>query len=133
MSTETLLPRWARDQRAARPPITVNAIRPVPGKILVKKLKREEKTSGGIYLVEETRDLSQTGEVLVIGEGVSLVRPGDVVLYSRYAATPFVGTDEDLVFVRELDLFAVVEQGAADSGQSAGAGHLGIEDGADDD
>ena len=82
-------------------------IHPLADRLLVRRMLRPEKTEGGIVLPDQTREISQTGEILVVGPDVKTLARGDIVLFSAYAARPLV--DEDLMIVREVDVFARIE------------------------
>ena len=116
------------------PTITEEHIRPYPaGRLLVRKLPRPELTLGGIALTDNTREVSQVGVIIAIsgnGAGIEGLSAGQIVIFSQYAARPCVASTilpdaDDLVFLSERDVFAVVEdgQGAADSGKSEGDAH----------
>ena len=74
-------------------------IKPTEFKVLIKPDKVEEKTEGGLFLTEQTRDKQQfsvdRGEVVAHGEGFFSDLPGpkpkigDKVLFNRYAGTLF--------------------------------------------
>jgi co-chaperonin GroES (HSP10) len=97
----------------------------------VRRFKKTERSKGGIVLPDSSRDVSQFGQVVDFGEMVTDIQRGDFVLFSGYAA-PCVATNDsgdDLVFLKQQDLFATVEtdavpavnghepQGAAASGK----------------
>lgn len=106
-----------------RPLVTVEKMQPLDGRVLVRRALRPEKTAGGIILPEQARNISQTGIVVKLPAGsvkscracgkklpLAPVSVGDVVVFSQYAASPCVASEEtDLVFVRDCDLLAIVE------------------------
>lgn len=66
-------------------------IQPLGDRILVKLLPLEEKTSGGLILANSSKNSSNKGEVVAVGEGTTLqdgtVKPlslevGDIVLFN---------------------------------------------------
>lgn len=84
--------------------------------VLIAPKSREEETASGLLIPETASTRADRGTVVAVGPGRTLedgskwpvaVKPGDEVLYGRYAGTA-VG-DDDLVIVRETDIFAVVE------------------------
>ena len=92
--------------------IAAEQIKPMPGRVLVRKAEKAEKSAGGIILPETHRALSQLGEVVTVGEKVEVLKRGDVVVFSIYSGAPCIAaTDaaEDLLFVRETDVLATIE------------------------
>jgi len=66
-------------------------IQPLGDRILVKLLPREEKTSGGLILANSSKNSSNKGEVVAVGEGTTLqdgtikplsLKAGDIVLFN---------------------------------------------------
>lgn len=87
--------------------------------VLIQPQAREQER-GGLIIPETASVKTDRGTVIAVGPGRTLddgsvwpvaVQPGDVVLYGRYAGTT-VG-DDDLVIVREPDIFAVLESEVA--------------------
>lgn len=104
--------------------ITVGQLRPLQGRLVIRRTLRPERTAGGVILPDQSRVISQTGTV--VRAAVSSLRAcpycrhalpvhedlqeGAVVIFSQYSASPCVGTEEtDVVFVRDIDILAVVE------------------------
>lgn len=99
--------------------IDPSRIRPLPGRILIRRILKAEKTVGGIVLTQKSRGISMLGVVVACGAKVDNLRMGDMVIFSIYTASPCAATDpadDNYVFSREDEVFAVIEQGAADSG-----------------
>lgn len=93
-----------------RRPITAEDIRPRPERLLVRRVKREEKTPGGIVLPEQSRDISQLGTVEAAGDRTTIA-VGTMIIFSAYAASPCIATGDsrdELLFVREHDVLAEV-------------------------
>jgi len=93
-------------------------IRPLGEKVLLERLKAEEKTKGGIVLPDTAREKPQEGIVLAVGDGKLLedgtrakfqVAKGDKVLFAGYAGTEVkVGTIQYLL-MDESDILAILE------------------------
>ena len=78
-------------------------VEPIGDKVVVKRVKPEETTTGGIVLPDSAREKPQQGRVLSVGEGKRLpdgkrgkpqVQEGDRVLFASYAGTEVVVDDE---------------------------------------
>lgn len=95
-------------------------IQPLGDRIVVKPLEAEEVTKGGIVLPETAKEKPQEGEVVAVGKGKTTddgkvqsleVKIGDRVLYGKYSGTEIsTKTGEDLLIMREDDVFAVVKK-----------------------
>ncbi|MGS0741576.1 co-chaperone GroES [Glaciimonas sp. GG7] len=93
-------------------------LRPLQDRLVVKRLDVETKTASGIVLPEASAEKPDQGEVLAIGNGKILedgkVRPmgvkvGERVLFGKYAGQTVKVDGEELLILREEDIFAVVE------------------------
>lgn len=94
------------------------AIQPLRDRILVKPLNVEEKTKGGIILPDTAKEKPQQAEVIAVGKGQILddgtvksldVKKGDVVLYGKYSGTEIIRNGEELLLLRESDVFAIIK------------------------
>ena len=92
-------------------------IRPLHDRIIVKRLLEEEKTSGGIIIPDTAKEKPQRGKVLSTGQGRTTddgktlpleVKPGDEVLFGKYSGTEFKVGNEELLMMREEDIYGVV-------------------------
>jgi chaperonin GroES len=95
------------------------AIRPLQDRILLKRVKEEEKTKGGIIIPDSAKEKPIEGEVVAVGSGKVLddgtVRPldvkvGDRVLFGKYSGTEVKIEGEERLIVREDDIFVVLEK-----------------------
>ncbi len=94
------------------------AIRPLGDRLLVKRVKEEEKTSGGIIIPDSAKEKPIEGKVVSVGNGkrgddgkrVALeVKKGDTVLFGKYAGTEVKIEGEEHLILREDDVLGVVE------------------------
>lgn len=61
-------------------------ITPLRDLVLVKVDPPKEKTDSGLFIKEEWKSLPPTGEVVAIGPWVESVKPGDAIMFDRYAS-----------------------------------------------
>jgi chaperonin GroES len=96
------------------------AFKPIYDRILVRVLQEEAVTAGGIVLPGESLEKPMRGLVLAVGEGKRnkegvqiplTVKENDVVMYNPIAAQQVKIGGEELIVLREDDLFAVDEDG----------------------
>jgi chaperonin GroES len=90
---------------------------PLHDRVLVRPSKPEEVTSGGIIIPDTAKEKPMQGEIIAAGPGkinddgkVSAlqVKVGDSVLYGKYSGTEVSVNGEDLLIMRESDIFAVL-------------------------
>ncbi len=93
-------------------------IRPLGDRILVKRIKEEEKTKGGIIIPDSAKEKPQEGKVVAVGKGKvtedgKLVAPevkaGDKVLFGKYSGSEIKLDGEDHLILREDDILGVLE------------------------
>lgn len=97
--------------------------RPLFERLIVRDIPVPDKTSGGILLPEQTKDVPNKGVIMAIGhtallnkDGVddpTLIKVGDVILYTKYAGLPFKykGIDYKIVMVNEVIFVYTDEDG----------------------
>jgi chaperonin GroES len=90
---------------------------PLHDRVLVRPSRPEEVTSGGIIIPDTAKEKPMQGEIIAAGPGktseegklVTLqVKVGDSVLYGKYSGTEVSVNGEDLLIMRESDIFAVL-------------------------
>ena len=91
-------------------------IRPLQDRVIVKRVKEEEKTKGGIIIPDTAKEKPLEGIVVAVGSGTILkngkvvpmdVKAGDRILFGKYTGTEVKVDGEDLVLLREDDVLAV--------------------------
>ncbi len=96
--------------------------RPLHDRIVVRRIAAEEKTAGGIIIPDTVKEKPSQGEVIAVGPGgrdeagklIPIdIRVGDRVLFGKWSGTEVVIDDEDLLIMKESDVFGVVEEGVA--------------------
>jgi chaperonin GroES len=94
-------------------------IRPLQDRILLKRVKEEEKSKGGIIIPDTAKEKPIEGEVIAVGSGKILedgtvrkvdLKVGDRVLFGKYAGTEVKIDGEDRLIVREDDILGVIEK-----------------------
>jgi chaperonin GroES len=92
-------------------------IRPLGDRILVKRIKEEEKTKGGIIIPDTAKEKPQEGKVVAVGRGKyedgKLVAPdvkaGDKILFGKYSGSEIKLDGEEHIVLREDDILGVLE------------------------
>lgn len=87
-------------------------IKPLADRVVVKPAAAEEKTASGIIIPDTAKEKPQRGEVIAVGGGKPdepmTVKVGDTVLYGKYSGTELNVDGDDVLIMRESDIFAVV-------------------------
>src|SRR5687768_7282209 len=94
------------------------AIRPLHDRVLVQRVKEDEKTKGGIIIPDTAKEKPIEGKVVAVGNGKVLedgkVRPlqvkkGDRILFGKYSGTEVKIDGEEHLILREDDILGIVE------------------------
>ena len=86
-------------------------------RVVLKQVEAEETTKSGLILTTSAQEKPQEAEVIAVGPGGMVdgkevtmqVKPGDKVIYSKYAGNEVKLEGEEYIIVRQNDILAVVE------------------------
>jgi len=92
-------------------------LKPLCDRIVIRQLEAEETTKSGIVLPGSAKEKPQQAEVVAVGPGGVVdgkeikmeLKPGDKVIYSKYAGTEVKLEEEEFIIVRQSDVLAIVE------------------------
>ena len=88
------------------------SIKPLADRVLIKPAAAEEKTASGIIIPDSAKEKPLKGEVVAVGNGTKdedmVVKPGDHVLYGKYAGTELDLDGEKFLIMKQSDIFAIV-------------------------
>ena len=94
-------------------------LRPLHDRVIVKRLEQETKTASGIVIPDSAAEKPDQGEIVAVGPGkrddkgalIALnVKVGDRVLFGKYSGQAVKINGDELLVMKEDDLFAVVEK-----------------------
>lgn len=92
------------------------SVTPLNDRILVKRVKEEEKTAGGIYIPDSAKEKPQRGEVVAAGNGRITVdgkkipmevKIGDSILFGKYSGTELKLEGVEYLMMREEDVLGI--------------------------
>ena len=92
-------------------------IRPLHDRVLIQRIKEEEKTKGGIIIPDSAKEKPIEGKVIAVGNGkvadngqvrALAVKAGDTVLFGKYAGTEITVEGKEYLIMRESDIFAIL-------------------------
>lgn len=96
---------------------------PLHDRIVIRRVEEAETSRGGIIIPDSAKDKPQEGEVIAVGKGKSNeegkvhpleVKPGDRILFGKYAGTEIKIDGEELLIMREEEVLGILS-GAAKS------------------
>lgn len=91
----------------------MSKIQPLADRVLIKAAAAEETTVGGIIIPDSAKEKPLRGEVLAVGNGTKdeemILKPGDQVLYGKYAGTELEFEGEKYLIMRQSDVLAVIK------------------------
>jgi chaperonin GroES len=94
------------------------SIRPLHDRVLIQRVKEEEKTKGGIIIPDSAKEKPIEGKVTAVGNGRILedgsvrkleVKKGDRVLFGKYSGTEVKIDGQEYVMLREEEILGIVE------------------------
>ena len=93
-------------------------LRPLQDRILVQRVKEEEKTKGGIIIPDTAKEKPVEGRVIAAGIGklsekgnrIALeVKKGDRILFGKFSGNEIKMEGEEYLIMREDDVLGVIE------------------------
>ncbi len=102
------------------------SFRPLHDRVLVKRVKEEEKSKGGIIIPDTAKEKPQEGEVIAVGPGARDdegkridpdVKVGDRILFGKWSGTEVTLDGDELLIMKESDIMGIVSRDAAPKGK----------------
>lgn len=91
--------------------------KPLGDRVLVKRVKEEEKTKGGIIIPDTAKEKPQEGEVIAVGPGARdedgerikmELEVGDRILFGKWSGTEVTIDGQELLIMKESDVMGVI-------------------------
>src|SRR5271166_5115340 len=99
--------------------LSIMKLRPLGDRILVMRIKEEEKTKGGIIIPDTAKEKPQEGKVVAVGKGKTNekdgklipleVKAGDKILFGKYSGSEIKLEGEEHLILREDDILGILE------------------------
>ena len=92
--------------------------RPLGDRVVVRRVKEEQKSAGGIIIPETAQEKAQEGVVVAVGPGAlndsgeripPEVKAGDFVLFGKWSGTEVKIDGDELLIMKESDISGIVE------------------------
>ncbi len=93
------------------------SFKPLGDRVVIEATKREEKTTGGIYLPDSAKEKPMEGTVVSVGKGArdtqgNLIpmelKAGDRVIFGKWAGTEVKIDGKELLIMKESDVMGVL-------------------------
>ena len=101
------------------------SIRPLQDRVIIKRVKEEEKSKGGIIIPDTVKEKPQEGKIIAVGSGTRSedgkvtpldVKAGDRILFGKWSGTEVTIDGEELIIMKESDILGIVDKVAAKAG-----------------
>ena len=92
--------------------------RPLGDRVVVRRVKEDQKTAGGIIIPDTVQEKPQEGEVVAVGPGAlddngkrvaPEVKVGDFVLFGKWSGTEVKVDGNELLIMKESDIMGILE------------------------
>ena len=87
-------------------------VKPLSDRVLIQPTPAEEVTASGIIIPDSAKEKPLRGIVLAVGPGTKdeamQLKPGDTVLYGKYAGTEVEIDHEKVLIMRQADVLAIL-------------------------
>ncbi|MEG0255945.1 MAG: co-chaperone GroES [Vagococcus sp.] len=93
-------------------------LKPLGDRVIIEVKEVEEKTNGGLILTTASKEKSQTGVVVAVGDGRTLdngtklpvsVEVSQTVMFEKYTGQEVKFEGNEYLIVHEKDIVAIVE------------------------
>ena len=94
-------------------------LKPLHDRVLVERVRSEDKTKGGIIIPDTAQEKPMEGKVLAVGGGarnengqiVALdVKKGDRILFGKWSGTEVKIDGKELLIMKESDIMGIIEK-----------------------
>ena len=89
-------------------------IKPLADRVLISPTPAEEVTAAGIIIPDSAKEKPLKGTVIAVGNGTKdeemIVKPGDEVLFGKYAGTEVELEGVKYLIMRQADVLGVIEK-----------------------
>ena len=92
--------------------------RPLGDRVVVRRVKDEQKSAGGIIIPDTAQEKAQEGVIVAVGPGAlndagkripPEVKAGDFVLFGKWSGTEVKIDGDELLIMKESDISGIVE------------------------
>lgn len=93
-------------------------IKPLFDRVIIENFDVKEKTSSGLFIPSSAQEKPQLARVVAVGDGgviegketKMLVKPGDKVVYSKFAGIEYKFENRSYLIIRQADILAIIKE-----------------------
>ncbi|MDD9841386.1 MAG: co-chaperone GroES [Alphaproteobacteria bacterium] len=94
------------------------AFRPLHDRVLVRRVKEDNKTPGGIIIPDTAKEKPSEGIVVATGSGARAedgtltpldVKPKDRILFGKWSGSEVTINGEELLIMKESDILGIIK------------------------
>ena len=91
--------------------------KPLHDRVLVKRVKQDTKSAGGIIIPDTVQEKPMEGKVIAVGSGAKSedgkvtpldVKAGDKILFGKWSGTEVTVAGEELLMMKESDIMGIL-------------------------
>ena len=92
--------------------------RPLGDRVVVRRVKEEQKSAGGIIIPDAAQEKPQEGQIVAVGPGaldekgkrvLPETKAGDHVLFAKWSGNEVKIDGEELLIMKEFDIMGIIE------------------------
>jgi len=93
------------------------AFTPLHDRVVVRRLKSDEKTAGGLIIPDNAKEKPAEGKIVSVGEGAKDesgariamdVKKGQKILFGKWSGTEITLDGEELLIMKESDILGII-------------------------
>jgi len=93
-------------------------LKPLLDRVVIKRIEEENRTVGGIIIPDTAKEKPSQGVVVAVGPGgrdddgklvQMTLKEGDRVLFGKWSGTEIKIDGEDLIIMKESEIFGILE------------------------
>lgn len=85
-------------------------LNPIGNRVIIRPMQESETTSSGIILPNASKERPSRGEVIAIGNTVTDIAVGNVVLFGKYAGSEVKFNEQEYLLLDAADVFCTIEE-----------------------
>ena len=91
--------------------------KPLHDRVLVKRVKQDTKSAGGIIIPDTVQEKPMEGKVIAVGSGARNedgkvtpldVKAGDKILFGKWSGTEVTIDGDELIIMKESDIMGII-------------------------
>ena len=91
--------------------------KPLHDRVLVKRVKQDTKSAGGIIIPDTVQEKPMEGKVIAVGSGAKSedgkvtpldVKAGDKILFGKWSGTEVTIDGDELIIMKESDILGII-------------------------